>query len=374
MIEKAAEALEVKADLLQEFDVEDPFHGHALRGFLCRKPDHRYGALYLTHVNDDEEPQIIYATPKLHYPFDRTGTYRFPAARAVEVYDKLDGSNVLAFYYRWRGQKFLTYKLRLALLRNSRFGAFLDMWREMLQAYPEIPRLPEINNCSISFELYGASNRHLVLYEVPLATAVLFGVDEQGRIRPPSALQLRGVPAAALVARLEQAGDYQAIYQAQQAECETGNETLEDGAIRGTEGRVWYLFTADGNAHMFKCKPESVEQIHFAATVRLSHSIVRATAHNVLETDPTVTYEGVKALLLEDYSEEEIEKYRPHIDAIVAEVNEQMRFREQVLTAYDALGLDINTQKGDVMRALAQQFPKNLMRKVFTALERERMP
>ena len=83
MIDKAAEALDVKADLLQAFDVEDPFHGHSLRGYLCRKPDHRYGALYLTHVNDEEEPQIVFATPKLHYPFDRTGTYRFPPARAV---------------------------------------------------------------------------------------------------------------------------------------------------------------------------------------------------------------------------------------------------------------------------------------------------
>jgi hypothetical protein len=149
---------------------------------------------------------------------------------------------------------------------------------------------------------------------------------------------------------------------------------LEDGAVRGTEGRVWYMITVAGDALMFKCKPESIEQIHFAAAMGLSHSIVRATAYNVLETDPSVTYEGVKALLLEDYPDEEIEKYRPHIDEIIADVNEQVRFREQVLTAYDALGLDIVTQKNEVMRALSQQFPKPLMRKVFTALQRERMP
>ena len=50
----------------------------------------------------------------------------------------VDGSNVLAFHYQWRGQKFLTYKLRLAaVIRNSRFGPFLDLWQEILRAHPD---------------------------------------------------------------------------------------------------------------------------------------------------------------------------------------------------------------------------------------------
>src|SRR5207249_4637696 len=122
--------------------------------------------------------------------------------------------------------------------------------------------------------------------------------------------------------------------------CESGNELLEDGVVRGTEGRVWYMRTIAGDVVLFKCKPESVEQIHFAAGMGLSHSIVRATAYNVLETDPTVTYEGVAALLQEDHSPEEIERYCPHIEQIVAEVNEAVRFRAEVLELYDSLGLE----------------------------------
>ena len=57
---------------------------------------------------------------------------------------------------------------------------------------------------------------------------------------------------------------------------------------RGTEGRVWYMRTLPGDVVMFKCKPESVEQIHFAAGAGLSKNIVRATAYNVLETDSEV--------------------------------------------------------------------------------------
>src|ERR1700676_5256050 len=105
MEEQAVAALGVAAKELQAFEVEDPFNDrHMLRGFLCHKPDHRYGAMFLTHVNGEEEPQLVFATPKLAYPFDKAGTYRFPPAREVLIYEKLDGTNVLAYFYRWRGQ------------------------------------------------------------------------------------------------------------------------------------------------------------------------------------------------------------------------------------------------------------------------------
>jgi hypothetical protein len=373
MLEQALSVLGVPAKDVQEFEVDDPFNRHVLRGYICRRPDHRYGAMYLTHVNGEEAPQLILATPKLHYPFDRAGTYRFPPAREVLIYEKFDGTNVLAFFYQWRSQKYLTFKLRLSpVIRNSRHGPFLDLWQEVLQAHPEIPRLPEINGCAISFELYGARNKHLVVYDVPLAVAVLFGVDQGGRIRPPADLQLLGVPSAPLAGRLEHASDYQGLYNTHQADCERGNEMLEDGAVRGTEGRVWYMRTLADEVVMFKCKPESVEQIHFAAGAGLSNSIVRATAYNVLETDPEVTYAGVTALLQEDYSDEEIERYRLQIEQVIAEVRAEVQLREQILAAYDALGLNIVTQKGEVMRALSAHFPRALMKKVYSVLQRER--
>ena len=44
-VRRAAELLNLDDKWLQEFDAEDPFNGNRLEGFLCRKPDHRYGAL-----------------------------------------------------------------------------------------------------------------------------------------------------------------------------------------------------------------------------------------------------------------------------------------------------------------------------------------
>lgn len=57
---------------LTPFDATDPFNGEThLEGFLSQRPDHRYGALVITHVGEEPAPQLIYATPKLHYPFGK---------------------------------------------------------------------------------------------------------------------------------------------------------------------------------------------------------------------------------------------------------------------------------------------------------------
>jgi hypothetical protein len=100
-IDQAAALLGVQAGLLQPFAVADPFHdGLPLEGFLCQKTDHRYGAIVITRVADEPCPQLIHATPKLRYPFDRDGRFRFPPIARAHVYEKLDGTNVLAYRYR----------------------------------------------------------------------------------------------------------------------------------------------------------------------------------------------------------------------------------------------------------------------------------
>jgi hypothetical protein len=371
MIQKACEALQTQEKHLAPFEHEDIFNDNILTGFLCRVGDQRYGAIYLTHVNNVEEPQLIYATPKLRYPFDKTGTYRFPPAKRVEVYEKLDGTNIFAYRYTCKGQTYLTYKLRLtAVVRNSRFGPFLDFWQEMLKRYPDIPRLPDINDCNISFELYGARNKHLILYKVPLETAVLFGVDNEAEIRPPSMLETFGVPTAPLHARLEGAKDYQREYQKLQADCEAMNRETEDGTIEGTEGRVWYLQDIHNHIVMFKCKPESVEQIHWAAG-GLSKNAVIATAYNLLETDEQLTYPRLKELLLEEYSQEDIERFRPHIEDVILKISAEIKFKEEISEFYRKLNLDFQREKNAVMRAFAQQYNRSLMRKIYSILSQE---
>ena len=97
MIEEASKLLNVKEKVLKEFDTLDFFNNNnRLEGVLCIQADHRYGALVIFKVNGVETgPQVIYCTPKLHYPFstnEETDERKFhwPKADEFHIYDKLD--------------------------------------------------------------------------------------------------------------------------------------------------------------------------------------------------------------------------------------------------------------------------------------------
>lgn len=372
----AGQMLGVDPKFLQPFDTSDPFNDELrLEGFLCQRPDHRYGALALMRVGGEPAPQVIFATPKLHYPFGKDGRFHFPPIRRATIYEKLDGTNVLAYRYRdaagrWR----LTYKLRLApVLRNSKWGAFLDYWRELLNQHPDIARLVELNACHVSFEMYGARNAHLIAYEVDLSPAVLFGVrPADAGIIAPFQLQTLGVPVAPLLAELDGTEDSVARYGTLRAEMEARNRPAEDDKLSGMEGAVWYVTEPTGRVTFWKCKPESVEAIHWATGI--NKVAVIATCWNALETSDALNYDVLLPLLLEEYQPDDIERFRPHIEAAIAEVNREFSFRQRVWSAYTELkakGLSLRVDKGNVLRALAQQFRRDEMKRVFSALARK---
>jgi hypothetical protein len=374
--ETAAQLLGVDPKFLQPFDVTDPFNDEVrLEGFLCQRSDHRYGALALLRVNEEPAPQAIFATPKLHYPFGKDGSFHFPPIRRATIYEKLDGTNVLAYRYRdAAGKPRLTYKLRLApVLRNSKWGAFLDYWRELLVKHPDIARLSDLNDCNVSFEMYGARNAHLIAYEVDLSPAVLFGVrPADAGIIAPFQLQTLGVPIAPLLAELDGSEDSVARYGALRADMESRNRPADDDKLSGTEGAVWYVTEPSGRVTFWKCKPESVEAIHWATGINKVAVIV--TCWNALETSDALNYEVLLPLLLEEYQLDDIERFRPHIESAIAEVNREFNFRQRVWAAYielKARGLSLRADKGSVMRALSQQFPRDEMKCVFSALARK---
>ncbi len=374
-VEHARELLGVDDKWLQPFAAQDPFNdGLEVEGVLSRRPDHRYGALAILRVAGETVPQVVPATPKLKYPFDRAGTFRFPPLRRITIREKLDGTNVLAYRYRdASGASFLTYKLRLApFLRNGRWGDFLDLWRELLVRYPSIPALVEENDCHLSFEMYGSRNVHLIEYDVGLEAAVLFGVDPEWHLVPIERLKLADVPSAAKLAEVRADEDPVARYAALREQIERDNRDAEDGRITGMEGAVWCVEARDGSVSLLKCKPESVEAIHWAAGI--NKAAVLATCRNLLETQDELTYEALVPLLLEEYSQEEIDDFRPHIDACIRQVREEVEYLERVLAAYAATGKSIHTDKGGVMRELSTQFPRTEMKKVYTAIVRNVPP
>ena len=85
---------------LEPFGVTDPFSKLRLEGYLSLKPDYRYGALALLKVEGKEAPQRILATPKLRYPFDRTGAFHFPSVKQIDIYEKIDGTNIFVYQFK----------------------------------------------------------------------------------------------------------------------------------------------------------------------------------------------------------------------------------------------------------------------------------
>jgi hypothetical protein len=351
---------------LQLLAVEDPFNGLSLEGYLSLRPDHRYGALAILRVGGRSAPQRILATPKMHYPFDRAGTFRFPPVAGISIYEKLDGTNVLAYRYRdAEGELHTTYKLRLfAVLRNSKWGSFLDMWREILARYPAISSLPEVNGCAVSFEMYGARNAHLVLYETPLDCAVLFGLREDGTPLRPHDLDAAGVPTARLYGELDRTHDAVAEYNRIREAMERGIEKLEDDKLRGEEGTVWYVTTA--RSELVSAQAESVEAVHWAGGINMKPS------GDVLEPprdrgraglrDARPPPRGVrrrKSTGSEPYRRLHLRSQRGRLP-----------FRQRVLESTRRSASRSEEDKGAVMRGASTRFKKSEMKKVYSLIAR----
>ena len=369
-VSKAMELLELAEKWLEPFGVTDPFSKFRLEGYLSLKPDYRYGALALLKVGGKEAPQRILATPKLHYPFDRNGVFHFPSVKQIDIYEKLDGTNVLAYQFKdAQDNLHVTYKLRLhPVLRNGKWGNFLDMWKEMLERYPRIPELPVLNRCSLSFELFGSRNSHLMLYDSPLDCALLFGVDAKGRYRSIDEIDCLGIPVPTHLGCLKAGDDPVAAYGRIREKLQATIQTQDDEKLRGSEGAVWYVTTANMERVLFKCKPESVEAIHWKGGI--NKAAVMATCWNLLETEDFLEYGKLERLLLEEYSQAEIDAFLEHIDTCIADVSEELNFRNLVLEAYAKIGIKLASDKASVMRKLSTEFPKTLMKKVFTLISR----
>lgn len=374
-IQAAAAKWGIDPGKIQLFKADDPFNpGVGIEGVLSLKPDHTYGSMLILRVDGAPCEQMIRATPKLRYPFDRCGKFNFPLFQSIHFYEKLDGTNILSYCYDHPdGHQLTSHKLRLApFVRNGRWGGFLDMWKEMLARRPQVVEMVARENINASFEMYGGRNEHLVSYDNGLDVAFLFGVDrERGGVVPPHDVELRGIPSARLLGEVGGGVDPVDCYAQMRATLERSNRKLDSGKISGSEGSVWYLGGLDGGVSMWKCKPESVEEVHWATGI--CKSAVMATCWNALESVDALDYAALEPLLLEEYQADDILKFRKHIDDCVAEVNNENAFREKAKSAYEEVlrgGLDLKSDKGGVMRALSRKFPREQMTKVYGAISK----
>jgi len=349
---------------LKPFSVVDTFNNNNLEGYLCNIGDYRYGSLYIYKVNETKHPQVIWGTPKIPYPFDKRGNFNFPKCLHIYAYEKLDGTNILAYKYTNGKDTFVTYKTRLTpIVRSSRFGDFKSMWERILKKYPEIPQLALKNDFNWSFELYAAENKHLMIYDTPLDTRLLFGIKRGSPdVIAPHNLPSHSIPHTKVI-EFKGSKDIVSFYKKIQAESEAGNNHTEMG-VEGTEGYVFYTLLENYDYKMFKCKPHDIEKIHWASG-GIHKNAIRATVFNAYENTDDVTFDFVKQLLLEEYPPEIIDKSLDKIKKIMEEVKNDIQIRTDVFDLYKSLGLDITKDKIGTMRELSKHFEKKQIRYVY---------
>jgi hypothetical protein len=372
-IEKAARFFEClgtyeKDEQLKEFDVEDTFNSpNTLQGFMCRISDYRYGAMYITSVcNIPCAPQIVWGSPKQQYPFGRDGRFNWPKMRKVNIYEKLDGTCITAYSYTFKKKRFVTYKTRLTpVARHGKWGDFRGMWLEMLEKYPVIPGYVLEHKVNLSFELYGARNLHLIVYDIPLDTKLLFATPQTvapGVIDPESLHDLKGLPPIVWGNKCTALNDLTSYYKKRQAEAEAALE-MTDMGFKGGEGFVLYAHLVDGRVQQLKLKPETIEKIHWSGG--LGKNTIKATVINAFENEDDVTVDFVKQLLREEFEPAIINGKTAAIAEILGEVKAEMLFRKEVVEVYKSLGVSVAEDKAAAMRALSEHFDKKIIRYVY---------
>ena len=362
-----------------EFEEQDPYNPqNILKGFVNRRQGHLYGSLWITHVNNQQCEQIIYSTPKMHYPFDKNDEWKFPESDSIEIYEKLDGTNIFSYMYKDENDVlFLTYKTRLRpFLGSSKFGNFKLLWDEMLQKYPDINKLCRTELFGFSFELYGKRNKILVEYDVPLDTKLIFIRDQQtGQITSPHSckdlLEQVTVPHLQYLTSLDIVN--QEIYIQHQQELQNALDVDEDKQIiKGKEGTVWYFLQYSKcdeypSVQQIKCKPEGILKYHWSPD-SISYESIYTTVINAFENFNNPTFGDVVELLKEEFEIDKIEKSRTRIENMLERVTFEKKLQFEVVEKYNKLGIDINKNKGDVMRYFAKEYPKSQSRRIFTLL------
>lgn len=278
----AASTFKVANKFATFFEKTDPFNPqNEVCGYICRKKGPMQGSLYITHIAGVEvEPQLIYGTPKLQYPYkdqrDSTEYKQWPEATSYVISEKWNGMNVMFYKYKGLdGHTYLTAKSKgTPFINDSEVGLFLSLTKKALggKTPAEFASYLMENDKyqSESYELCGTEEPHLVKYDFPLKLKNLFLTEYSGKIKP----------VVAPWCRIEEFKDGDALttvcMASQQQDLRTNAEFREERGLIvkyeydhfATEGKVLYLLDKDGyliDRIMYKIKPQDVESVHWAS-------------------------------------------------------------------------------------------------------------
>jgi len=323
-------------------------------------PKDVYGDLLITEVNGKSVKQYINATPKFHYPGHRESPRAifsekdFPDT-GFRVYEKLDGTNILAFKYKDAdGKVFISYKTRLTpFLRAEGFKDWITMFKQafdkrngLVDGFNKLPG-------NHAFEMFGYLNEILIKYEVEIALRYLYTVHEKGMLsydgNEPAEYTGNG--------RKDALESYNRF-------CVEAERLFKDG--KRAEGYVFYF--DDGT--VYKCKPVCVVEEQSASPF-IGVDDIYVTAMNAAESIDTIDEleATTRALLSETYEAQKVERSEERIVVAVSKAKEYLLVQKSAMDVMKELGFTwSDASKAQIMRAVMSRFPKAMSTKIYGML------
>lgn len=382
MLDQIIQITGVKKKYWNAFDVTTD-GGHHLEGWLCREESERLGMLAVTEVDDHERLEFIYAMPKIPYPYQQTKQeIRVTIPVPQNVTDarfnlKLDGTCIIFYPLTDDSGEVIEVVPRTRLqptLTPSRWGDWPTLLEEAMPDRTPVERAVREQRITLCFELWGYRNPHLVSYETPLALTLHTGLRHK---RPVSYRILSDVarrydlPLIDAVEVAEPDDEHlRRAYRAIQEEMEARNRAAGEETFV-EEGAVLMLSTPR-TATYYKCKPASIEEIHWAMGQSLSKEIVLQALHKMRENGydfDAGRVEDLMDVLEADFDRPLIETQADLLRRVWREYVTELQRKEWLRQLVEASGLDPReTPLPALMRHLSQHYPAKQMRWVYTAI------
>jgi len=345
--EEAGDMIGAKPKNLQSFNITTP-QGHHVTGFICMQSDHRLGCLVIDKVDGEHTRQVVFGMPKTRYPYGASGAVIVPAG-PIQITAKLDGTNLT--FYPLKNASGDIIEIVPKVRRNAMCGLspvdptinYLDLSLDMLQKNPAISKCILETGYTISTELYGYKNPHMVVYSNPLDIRVLIFLD-QGRV--VSIEEERK-----LLSKYDLAGPMIHFHQNAQAPqyYHSSNAFFNTYGVRSTqnfsnleqayrniqqlyeginrnagkfilEGSMWAV-DVNGSKTILKCKPPTVEEKHFLEAGGIHDQIIEETIKKAMEVPDSDVLGICKQLLTEDgYSARAIEQHEHRINSAIKQI------------------------------------------------------
>ena len=382
MLDQIIAITDVGAKHWQPFDATSP-GGIAFSGYLCRQESDKLGMLAVTVLDGQPRLELIPAMPKIHYPYlqDHEGRLQVSIPVPITVVDarftvKLDGTAII-FYPLTDAQgnivEVVARTRLLPMLMPSRWGDWLGLLAEVLPDRSPVERAVREQHTVLVFELWGYRNPHLVRYERPLALTLHTAI----RHRKPASYrrladiaQRYGLELAPTLEVAEPEPDgLAAAYRRWQTRLEAENQAAgQDVYLQ--EGAILMLSTAETAAY-WKCKPPSIEEIHWASGQGLSKEIVRQAILKMLENGYDFAAGRVEDLndaLEADFPRAEIDAEADLVGRVWLDFVVELQRQQWLRGLVDSSGLDPHDLPA-MMRHLSQHYSRKEMSWVYATVK-----